>query len=257
LESSEESPNRICPQIWAKGKEPDHELTACPAEAGGVVILKQSLGSGFLILLLAGVLTGCAGAMNWPQAWIVLGLWAIFIAISLVFLDPSLLRERSRVLPGVRRWDVALATFGAFWLYPGTLALAGLDHRFAWSPSWGGGVESAALSMFVLGYGISFWAMKANRFYAAFVRIQRERGHTIVTSGPYRIVRHPGYAGMVLSHLALPLGLGSIYACAPALLGAGAFVVRTAREDQLLRNELPGYLDYTLRVRWRLLPGLW
>ncbi len=99
--------------------------------------------------------------------------------------------------------------------------------------------------------------MQANRFFSTFVRIQEDRGHHVVTTGPYRFVRHPGYAGAIVGSLALPLALGSLWALIPAAIGSAGFALRTHREDRMLRDELPGYLEYSRRVRWRLLPGLW
>jgi protein-S-isoprenylcysteine O-methyltransferase Ste14 len=89
------------------------------------------------------------------------------------------------------------------------------------------------------------------------VRIQKERGHTVVTDGPYRLVRHPGYVGSILSLMAAPFLLGSRWALIPAVLGVAGYVVRTALEDRTLQDELPGYREYTQRTRWRLLPGVW
>jgi len=99
--------------------------------------------------------------------------------------------------------------------------------------------------------------MLANRFFSGVVRIQNERGHSVVSDGPYRWVRHPGYAGGFIGDLALPLLLGSAWAFIPAALTAGAVVLRTALEDRTLQAELPGYREYAQRTRFRLLPGVW
>jgi protein-S-isoprenylcysteine O-methyltransferase Ste14 len=115
----------------------------------------------------------------------------------------------------------------------------------------------AALLIFAFGYGFAFWAVLSNPFFATFVRIQDDRDHSVVSSGAYALVRHPGYAGVILAHLALPFALGSIWALVPAVVGTILFIVRTAREDQTLRDHLVGYREYQTRVRWRLLPGVW
>jgi len=101
------------------------------------------------------------------------------------------------------------------------------------------------------------WAMLANRFFSAVVRIQTDRGHTVVTTGPYRFVRHPGYAAGVLGYLAMPLLLNSLWASILALLTIALIIVRTKLEDDTLQAELPGYVDYTQQTRYRLLPGVW
>ncbi|MFQ5824525.1 MAG: methyltransferase family protein [bacterium] len=118
-------------------------------------------------------------------------------------------------------------------------------------------MQVSALVVFVFGHAIAFWAMVANKFFSTFVRIQTERGHHVVTDGPYAWVRHPGYTGTILSAIALPISLGALWALIPAFIGACLFVVRTLREDRTLTDELNGYREYTSRVRWRLVPGLW
>jgi protein-S-isoprenylcysteine O-methyltransferase Ste14 len=101
------------------------------------------------------------------------------------------------------------------------------------------------------------WAMVSNKYFSTFVRIQVDRNHKVQTGGPYRLIRHPGYAGAILAAMALPLAIGSICAIAPALVGCIGLVVRTALEDDVLIDGLKGYRDYSLKVRYRLLPGVW
>jgi protein-S-isoprenylcysteine O-methyltransferase Ste14 len=109
----------------------------------------------------------------------------------------------------------------------------------------------------MLGAALIVWAMRSNRFFSSVVRIQKDRGHTVVEGGPYRFIRHPGYAGMSAFILATPLILGSYWAFAPAAATAAVTVLRTAMEDWTLHNELDGYGDYARRVRYRLLPAIW
>jgi protein-S-isoprenylcysteine O-methyltransferase Ste14 len=118
-------------------------------------------------------------------------------------------------------------------------------------------VQSAALGVFAAGDAFSLRAMRENSFFSTVVRIQVERGHRLVDRGPYRWVRHPGYAGAVLAHLALRLALGSLWGLAPAALGCVAVALRVVAEERVLRRGLAGYAEYALRVRWRLLPGVW
>jgi protein-S-isoprenylcysteine O-methyltransferase Ste14 len=155
-------------------------------------------------------------------------------------------------------WDPPLATGGFLFLFPALFVVAGLDaRRYQWSPPIPGGVTVAAAAAFVFGQAFAFWAVRSNPFFAKFVRIQHERGHHVVRSGPYAYVRHPGYAGSLLAHLMLPLILGSLWALVPAVIGTALFVVRTWLEDRTLQAELPGYRDYAHDVRWRLVPGVW
>jgi protein-S-isoprenylcysteine O-methyltransferase Ste14 len=211
-----------------------------------------------LFLLLAGCVFGAAGQFSWPMAWVVLGIYFVSKVAGLAFTDPELIRERAAPGPGVDRGDMVIATLGYLGLYPGTFVAAGLDAiRFDPAVPIPQSIQMAALLIFAFGYGFAFWAVLSNPFFATFVRIQDDRDHSVVSSGAYALVRHPGYAGVLLAHLALPFALGSIWALVPAAVGTILFIVRTAREDQTLRDHLVGYREYQTRVRWRLLPGVW
>jgi protein-S-isoprenylcysteine O-methyltransferase Ste14 len=117
--------------------------------------------------------------------------------------------------------------------------------------------EILALAIILSGYILGSYALIENRFFSGVVRIQTERGHYVVSSGPYRWLRHPGYAGAVLAYLATPFFLDSWWAFLPAVLLTILLVIRTALEDRTLQDELTGYYDYARRVRFRLLPGVW
>ncbi|MEN8182753.1 MAG: isoprenylcysteine carboxylmethyltransferase family protein [Myxococcota bacterium] len=216
--------------------------------------------AGLLTVLFLGFLGAClflpAGGIRWPAGWVCLLLFAGFTAAAFVVVPGELIRERAAPGPGSDRGDALLASLGFLGLYPGTLIVAGLDAGRSGS-SLPLAVEVSAFVAFALGYGLALAAMRENRFFSTFVRIQQDRGHAVVSSGPYAWVRHPGYAGTLLAHLALPLALGSIAALVPALCGGLLFVLRTAREDRLLAERLPGYREYRTRVPRRLLPGVW
>jgi protein-S-isoprenylcysteine O-methyltransferase Ste14 len=192
------------------------------------------------------------------MAWAVLGIYSASKVAGLAFTDPELIRERVAPGAGVDRVDKVIATLGYLGLYPGTLVVAGLDAiRFGPAVSIPQSLQMVSLLIFAFGYGFASWAVLSNPFFATFVRIQNDRGHSVVSSGAYALVRHPAYAGVLLAHLALPFALGSIWALVPAAVGTILFIVRTAREDQTLRDHLVGYREYQTRVRWRLLPGMW
>ena len=211
-----------------------------------------------LFLLLAGCLFGAAGQLLWPMAWAVLGIYLASKVTGLAFLDPDLIRERAAPGPGIDRGDVVIATLGYLGLYPGTFITAGLDAiRFGPAVPIPQSIQVTAFIVFAFGYGFAFWAVLSNPFFATFVRIQDDRAHSVVSSGAYALVRHPGYAGALLAHLALPFALGSIWAVVPAVVGTVFFVARTSREDRILQDSLAGYREYQARVRWRLLPGVW
>jgi protein-S-isoprenylcysteine O-methyltransferase Ste14 len=220
-------------------------------------MLRAVVITGVVVLGFGTILFGAAGRLDWPMAWAFLAVYLAFIVLAFAFLDRELIGERSRLGADARRWDVVLASLAFVCFLPLTLLVAGLDvGRFGGSPALPLALEIAALVVFACGYGFAFWAMAVNRFFSTFVRIQTDRGHHVVSDGPYAYVRHPGYAGTILSAVVLPVALGSLWALLPALVGAGLFIVRTAREDRTLQEELEGYGEYARRVRWRLLPGI-
>lgn len=137
-----------------------------------------------------------------------------------------------------------------------TLLVAGLDARFSWS-AISAAAQGVALVVEMAGPGLSGWAMAVNRFFSRVVRIQADRGQTVVTDGPYRYIRHPGYAGLILHMLGTPILLGSGWALLPAGVMVATMIVRTILEDRMLQAELPGYREYAGRTRWQLIPGVW
>lgn len=194
------------------------------------------------------------------MAWVYLGLHAGTSGLLLALLartDPALLAERMRIGPGAKRWDVALVSLMAVVGPAGTLATAGLDARFGWTGPMAWPATLAALVVMTAGIALIAWAMLRNPFFSSVVRIQGERGHRVVSAGPYRYVRHPGYSGAALVFAAMPIVLGSHWALLPAAATICVTVVRTALEDRTLHRELAGYAAYAGRVRYRLLPGIW
>ncbi|NIN68361.1 MAG: hypothetical protein GTO63_27370 [Anaerolineae bacterium] len=137
------------------------------------------------------------------------------------------------------------------------LLIAGLDLRWGWSPPLPLALRLAGLVVVVLGSATASWAMLSNAYFSTGVRIQEERGHRVVSKGPYRYVRHPGYSGFSLSNLGLPLMLGSAWALIPGGLLSSAMIIRTVLEDRTLHEELEGYEAYARKVRYRLIPGIW
>ncbi|HHX64469.1 MAG TPA: isoprenylcysteine carboxylmethyltransferase family protein [Chloroflexi bacterium] len=214
----------------------------------------------FFVLLQSIVLLVAAGRLDWPQAWLYIILNALCAAggtLLLTAVAPDLVAERGSAGEGVKEWDIPLVLFAAR-LGPLLMVLAaGLEYRLRGPLSVPvGGVVAGVIAMPV-GYGVIMWAMLANRFFSGVVRIQRERGHTVATRGPYRIVRHPGYVGMLIFAPATPLLLGSWWAAIPTALVMVAHIARTALEDRTLQAELEGYAEYARNVRYRLIPGVW
>jgi protein-S-isoprenylcysteine O-methyltransferase Ste14 len=204
----------------------------------------------------------CGNDWGWWQAW----------AYSVLFVSagigmrlwaerrhPGLMAERAQFLkaPGVKSWDKLLAPLMALSLGLLLFLVAGLDHRFEWSPHFPSWLNILGLVVASAGYGFAGWAFLENRFFSAVVRIQSERGHVVCDTGPYGIVRHPGYSGTVLSAFAMVLALDSVWTLVPATAAVVISVVRTALEDRTLQRELPGYREYAGRVRYRLIPGIY
>lgn len=209
-------------------------------------------------LIFGVILFAAAGRINWPEAWILLGITLAGITANGLWSlkhNPEVINERGRMGANAKSWDKVIGLVYMVLLFA-IYILAGLDARYGWSaaPLWVEVVGGVALA---LSLALTFWVMTANTFLSTFVRIQDERGHTTVTGGPYRIVRHPMYAGILLMSLGMPLLLGSWWALLPGALNIGLFVVRTTLEDRTLQAELPGYKDYVQKVRYRLIPGIW
>jgi protein-S-isoprenylcysteine O-methyltransferase Ste14 len=137
------------------------------------------------------------------------------------------------------------------------MVVCGLDQLLGWSPGFSLALKIAALLIILTGNVLSTYALIENQFFSGTVRLQPERGQQVVSSGPYRWIRHPGYAGGLLVNLATPVFLDSIWAYLPTILLMALFVLRTALEDRFLQDELAGYRDYARQVRYRLLPGVW
>jgi protein-S-isoprenylcysteine O-methyltransferase Ste14 len=140
--------------------------------------------------------------------------------------------------------------------YP-LVIVAGLDHRFDWSPVFPLWLIVPGFFLISLGYAFAAWALAENRFFSSVVRIQMDRGHVVCDSGPYRYVRHPGYAGNMLALPGMVLAFGSMWTLVPVAVALIIAVIRTVLEDQTLQDELPGYRDYARRVRYRLIPGIY
>jgi protein-S-isoprenylcysteine O-methyltransferase Ste14 len=207
----------------------------------------------FVIFFLA------AGDVSIVFAWVSLGIYAVISIVNVFLVDPSLVAERMQFGgKGVDQVDRLLASVSFLFYLPVTLIVAGLDiGRFAWSPGYPLSIQILALVLFTLGNLFARWAMARNKFFSTFVRIQDDRSHVVVSDGPYKYIRHPGYAGAILAGVTLPLALGSWVALIPAVIGCFGFVMRTAREDKELIHELEGYRQYTEQVPYRLVPGVW
>jgi protein-S-isoprenylcysteine O-methyltransferase Ste14 len=208
------------------------------------------------------VLLVCGGDFGWWQAW-VYSLLIIAAGVGGRILGerrhPGLTAERQsgESIQGAKAWDKVLSPLMAVSISFPLVIVAGLDHRFGWSPVFPLWLIVLGIFLIALGYTISAWAFMENQFFSSVVRIQTDRGHVVCDRGPYRIVRHPGYAGNILPLLGIVLALSSLWTIIPAAVALVITVIRTTLEDQTLQEELPGYQEYARRVRYRLFPGIY
>ncbi len=208
------------------------------------------------------VLLVCGGDFGWWQAW---GYSLLIVAagpggrIWAERRHPGLMAERQNMekVQSAKAWDKVLAPLMALSVSFPPVIVAGLDHRFDWSPEFPLWLMVLGFLLIALGYAFAAWALIENRFFSSVVRIQVERGHVVCDSGPYRMVRHPGYAGNMLALPGMALALNSLWTLVPAAVALVIAVIRTALEDRTLQDELPGYRDYARRVRYRLIPGIY
>lgn len=198
---------------------------------------------------------------DWWEAWVYAVVSILSFVISRILAarrNPDLIRERARFLQheDAKDWDKKITPLVG--LGGGLIPLVvGLDALIGGTPSFSLPVKMISLIGILLGYALGSYALIENRFFSGMVRIQTERGHQVVSSGPYRWIRHPGYAGALLTYWAIPFFLDSLLAFLPVVFFSFVLVIRTRLEDETLQTELAGYQDYAQRVRYRLLPGIW
>ncbi len=218
-------------------------------------IVRETMG----VVMLALLLFLAAGTVNWIAGWamvIIMAGWVMATAFVVMPRYPELLAERVGPKKGAKTWDTALLSLYGLammimWI------VAGLDFRNSWSGGIGSAAQVIAMLIVIGSYALVVWATGVNAFFSQVVRIQSERGHAVISSGPYRYVRHPAYVGMILVVVGAPVMLSSWWALIPGILSALLVIVRTALEDRTLQAELPGYVEYAQRTRYRLVPGVW
>lgn len=224
----------------------------------GLVIVRFAV----LAILMLSVLFLAAGTLNWWEAWAYVVMSVIILASSRLYMilkNPDMALERAGAgkKENVKSWDKVLMPLTALYAPLITWVVAGLDKRFGWSPDLPDWIQIIALAVIVLGSLFGSWAMLANRFFSSQVRIQTDRGHRVVDTGPYRFMRHPGYLGGLLGWIATPFFFSSYWVAIPVAIAIVANIIRTRLEDRTLQEELPGYKEYAHRVRYRLVPGIW
>lgn len=202
-----------------------------------------------------------SGRWSWWQAWVMAAIFFLTFIISRILArrkTPDILKERANYnqQENAQAWDKwlsPLVAFGSVFI----LLVAGLEAKFHWSDGFALPWELLGLVLILVGYLLSSYAFIENSYFSGTVRIQDERGHKVISSGPYAWVRHPGYLGNLIANLGIPLLLDSVWAFIPVIIFGTFFVIRTRLEDRFLRQNLPGYAEYAQKVRYRLLPGVW
>lgn len=237
-----------------RGSAPEHK----PSMGSRNWLWVQSF---IFIMVFIAILFVPAGRLDWLAGWTLFGLFLLAVSFLWVWMrrhDPDLMKERQTAsqAENVKPWDrLIMGVYTVLLLI--MLILAAMDAgRFGWSH-----VPTVVRVFGWLGLGgaiVIVWRVMAeNTYLSERVRIQAERGHQVVTTGPYQYVRHPMYAGVILAELSVPLALGSWWALVPAILIVLLFILRTMLEDRTLMVELNGYKDYAEQVRYRLIPGIW
>jgi protein-S-isoprenylcysteine O-methyltransferase Ste14 len=216
--------------------------------------LQASVQSLVFVIMLAATLFGTAGRFDIIEFWAYLAIVAAVSALSLTILDTDLMQERMR--PGGRpvgwRFLPLIIVVFLHW------AVAGLDRgHLHLSDEVKPVLEVMALVLFALAWIVFVWAMYVNRFFSSIPRIQSERGHTVISAGPYRFVRHPGYTAALLAAVTSGIALGSWISTFIAPIALALLVWRAIVEDRMLQRDLRGYADYAARIQYRLVPGIW
>jgi len=231
-------------------------------EASQTVSPRQWLRLVLVYLLIPLILFICAWDLGWWQAWV----YSLLILAAGIGgriwaeqRHPGLTAERQNIesIQNAKAWDKVLAPLMAVSISYPIVIVAGLDHRFNWTgefPLW---LSVIGFILIAFGYAFAAWAFAENRFFSSVMRIQTERGHVVCDTGPYRFVRHPGYAGNVLALFGIVLALSSVWTLIPATVATIIAVIRTGLEDRTLQEELAGYQDYAQCVRYRLMPGIY
>jgi protein-S-isoprenylcysteine O-methyltransferase Ste14 len=200
-----------------------------------------------------------AGTWAWAKGWVFIGVFLGTLAAAALYLwrvNPEVIAARTAFHEGTKRWDKILVPILLAVVYAIVPVAALDDGRFHWFPlPWW--IVGVGYALFLIGMGLVAWAEAVNKFFEVTVRIQADRGQKVIDTGPYAVVRHPGYVAGVLICAGAALCLGSVWALIPAGLASALLILRTRWEDQTLQAELPGYKEYTERVRYKLIPGVW
>jgi len=201
-----------------------------------------------------------AGRLDIPRAWIFFVVILVSTIISTYIgwkIIPEVYNERGSIKQDTKKWDIVLLSIYFLMILVFIPLVSGLDvGRYHWSV-FKFAVVYPSIFLYCLFSVIAYWSLLENRHFEGTVRIQKDRDHQVISSGPYQFVRHPGYISMICASLLTPLILGSQMALIPAGVASLGMVVRTYLEDKTLKAELEGYTEYAQKVKFRLFPGIW
>ena len=218
-------------------------------------LIKQFLGA----FIFFAIIFICAGRIDYWQGllYVSIGLIMFILNYTVLRIDSELLKERSKPGKNTKKWDktiLGLSLLTTISMY----MVAGLDSgRFHWSPDFHWSLYLIGIILTAAGQLLFLIAQKQNRFFSSTVRIQTERGHIVCDTGLYKIVRHPAYMGSIVQSLGFPLIFGSLWSIIPISVSITLFVIRTILEDKTLKKELKGYLEYTKKTRYKIIPYVW
>lgn len=219
------------------------------------LFVKQALGT----LIFFAVIFISAGSFYYLPGlvYLCIGIIMIILNYTVLRLDDDLLRERSKPGAGAKKWDKTILGL-SFLATIGMYVVAGLDSgRYLWSPNFHWSLYLLGGILTVLGQLLFLIAQKQNKFFSSTVRIQTDRGHVVCNTGLYRFVRHPAYLGLFIQTLGFPLLFGSVWSIVPVVVSIILLSVRTSLEDKTLKNELNGFLEYSAKTKFKIIPFVW
>ena len=211
----------------------------------------------FIIGLMFAIVFISAGRWDYWNGWVFCFLNVYGVLFNFIIIPSELVQERFKLGDGTKKWDYIFYALYLPLIYIIPLIAALDGGRYYWTDDFSFWVIILAFFVVFLGYSLEILSLWKNRFFSITVRIQKDRGHHVIDKGPYAFIRHPGYAGGIISHFGIAIGLNSLWALIPVGLFTSLFIIRTFLEDTTLIRELPGYTDYAAKVKYRLFPGIW
>ena len=209
-------------------------------------------------VIMAFILVLTSETWTWINIWIYAALatlTSMLVYLFVVRVNPSLYNERGNLRENTKKWDLIWVRVYALISYS-LIIIAGLDKKNSWSSLGNEWIIPGGILIILSGM-LATWAMAENNYFSSVVRIQDNREQTVVTSGPYQYIRHPGYLGAILYYLGTPMVLDSWISFFPVLIIIIGFIFRIQFEERTLKEELDGYERYTQKVKYRLIPGIW